>query len=867
MSATKNSDRFSQKNNPKERISIPKPAKLGSPSAVGFKPKYTKSSPPPPTFVDKAKAVTKQAVTELAAKAVSSFLQAPPGKQKKQILYDLLPGQLQDNFGDDFYKRTYTSFVPALLDPSYKATRYQDVAQPAIDLAGAYYAAPITAGLALSDAAGVGQEVGTGLLGVAGLVSVAKLMSAVKTGNVAKGLDAVMPLAEIVGLASVVPIVREKLDLDVSGLFSPLIYNTLGLGSAANKIKGFFPSLFSDKAADRSKFKTTLVDSGLDDVTDDKYLGYIETGRQDYPEQWENDFYRMSEEERQIFLGDARAPQSDELSEATMQEVLSDYQASAERDRVQMAQMAQMDLDRRGFEPGDREPFFSPPDLDQSNYPSAADLAEREEITRAYNAERERAFGEAVVQDLKITRPELNEETVQIMAGLQNEFFMDMSFQENYDYKRLKDFIRGNEEFRYLDNDNSLYDLATMISNGFKFDFFNDKVYDQKTLPNTPIIYLHAESVPEFLRNFESRKAIFKDQKTLRYPKDTGAEKVFYSKTEKFIRARPEKSATGAKWKEILLGTGVVNKGLNKGELEYHGLLDLKDDAEYTKKEVLAQIEVYKFHTQFYREFDPENLSGNRKYNFPIMEGDDDLSLPIPDQSARMPKIPTQWGLTRDDTYFEVMLGLDDKDIDSPRGQAVYANFVQGLNANGENPEARRSITEKFVNSGYDNWEDGHMEFTNFRNPIGRIGAEGIRFNGKNVLLIHEFQGPTNPSNMPTYLQLQNHGSKILLKYILTFAKQNGYDAVMWANGETQSELRWAGGNLGELYDKMLVGVMNDIVKKTKAKMGKMEHPFAPRWGLHPYLDISTPEMQDLIDQGWSVTKKEEEKDKKAGVM
>lgn len=86
-------------------------------------------------------------------------------------------------------------------------------------------------------------------------------------------------------------------------------------------------------------------------------------------------------------------------------------------------------------------------------------------------------------------------------------------------------------------------------------------------------------------------------------------------------------------------------------------------------------------------------------------------------------------------------------------------------------------------------WQDGHSDYSDIKNPIVRI-----RFNtradsqGRRILFVEEMQGPNkdNQSKMPAYLRdnIYNLG----VKRILAYAKENGFDGVSWTTGEMQRD-------------------------------------------------------------------------------
>ena len=193
-------------------------------------------------------------------------------------------------------------------------------------------------------------------------------------------------------------------------------------------------------------------------------------------------------------------------------------------------------------------------------------------------------------------------------------------------------------------------------------------------------------------------------------------------------------------------------------------------------------------------------------------------------------------------------------------------------------PEAKTELAEKYGHKpedlvsvdeyGTPHWMEGHGGFEG-RNAIGRIGAEGLSvvYNGKRmkVMWVSEFQGATgdaNVANTPPFLRFNNHGFKITMKYLMQYAYKNGYDAIAWTNGKTQEEFRDADGLL-ELYDNIIVGSVNDIIKKTKEKVGQVMRPDSPETGWHHIFEIRTPLMEHLINtEGFTISQAPEDKEK-----
>ena len=91
-------------------------------------------------------------------------------------------------------------------------------------------------------------------------------------------------------------------------------------------------------------------------------------------------------------------------------------------------------------------------------------------------------------------------------------------------------------------------------------------------------------------------------------------------------------------------------------------------------------------------------------------------------------------------------------------------------------------------------WQDGHGQYSDVKNPIVRIRFNEVNADGKRLLRIEEMQGP-NPDNqvkMPKHLKENIY--QLGVKRILAYAKENGFDGVALATkpgksaGETQAD-------------------------------------------------------------------------------
>lgn len=88
-------------------------------------------------------------------------------------------------------------------------------------------------------------------------------------------------------------------------------------------------------------------------------------------------------------------------------------------------------------------------------------------------------------------------------------------------------------------------------------------------------------------------------------------------------------------------------------------------------------------------------------------------------------------------------------------------------------------------------WKDGHDAYSGIQNPIVRIRMnERTDADGNRVLFLEEIQKPQKEQekNMPPGLSDPQMFTAIALKRIISYAIDNGFDKVAWANGTQQAE-------------------------------------------------------------------------------
>ena len=357
---------------------------------------------------------------------------------------------------------------------------------------------------------------------------------------------------------------------------------------------------------------------------------------------------------------------------------------------------------------------------------------------------------------------------------------------------------------------------------------------------------------------------------------------VFRSRLVELAEAQSVKKATGEEWLRRLNNKQKVNPG----EVLISGIHSVLDpETVYTKEQVLAWLKYTQMTVTATTYQDVHKDIYLRPATYVQQTRLGVTQLPIPDPNRR---------ISPNENYFEIQLNLSREgalldelpdhvdELAMASNRPVPAHTIEdSFNWNDTvdmTPDVKTELTEKYGHKpedlvsvdeyGTPRWFEGHGGFEG-RNAIGRIGAEGLSvvYNGKRmkVMWVSEFQGATgdeNVANTPPFLRFNNHGFKITMKYLMQYAYKNGYDAIAWTNGKTQEELRDADGLL-ELYDNIIVGSVNDIIKKTKEKVGQVMRPDSPETGWHHIFEIRTPLMEHLINtEGFTISQAPEDKEK-----
>jgi len=97
------------------------------------------------------------------------------------------------------------------------------------------------------------------------------------------------------------------------------------------------------------------------------------------------------------------------------------------------------------------------------------------------------------------------------------------------------------------------------------------------------------------------------------------------------------------------------------------------------------------------------------------------------------------------------------------------------------------TIKKRTKEFGVKGWRDGHDQYKEVANPIVRIRFNERTVDGKRTLFVEEMQGPSdaNQKKMPEFLRKRIYD--IGVKRVLSYAKENGFDAVSWTPGEMQA--------------------------------------------------------------------------------
>ena len=325
---------------------------------------------------------------------------------------------------------------------------------------------------------------------------------------------------------------------------------------------------------------------------------------------------------------------------------------------------------------------------------------------------------------------------------------------------------------------------------------------------------------------------------------------------------------TSGKWRKIESDYEKAKKKYDIRYNAYYGgsLLNLAEEAELSR--IYHAIEK-SFHDEKYALFGGPATTGY----LPYMRADDRDDRKIREFNAtvsknrdlRLEKIKNQ-----NPNYVELMITANDPDYKRRKSETPIE------------PDGTKNIPNPVYDEEAGTWTDGHANRAAYRlgkNPVGRLGVEPINVEGTPTLWIHEFQGPTYGSgSMPDFLMLDKQGIRILLKQVLMYARASGMKAIQWSNGDTQEGLRsmGLGGSYGQrevggaqkLYDNMMVNQLNDLIKKSGIKITYKARPDQPSAGLHPFLDISDPNIDKIIDAGFSISQApQDEKDKNRRII
>ncbi len=298
----------------------------------------------------------------------------------------------------------------------------------------------------------------------------------------------------------------------------------------------------------------------------------------------------------------------------------------------------------------------------------------------------------------------------------------------------------------------------------------------------------------------------------------------FYSKINDFVKQQTmKKPIKGSEWITRLFSSG---SKLPTEELKYIGIKDenkFQPDKYYTKEQMLDWL---------------------------IKNG---IKLKNTLYQQKDTKVSKDYNVNNIDTAIGTVPLLNDNT------QMTVNELMPG----GGPPIEKRPLTVLMVHQQgekepNDPWIEGHVQYNMLNKPIGRLEYESMAIGkGDKTIWLHEVQGPKpkGAKHQPAFLQYDSKGVDILLKRILMLAYKNGYTSIQWTNGATQMLRRRGGAGLGKIYDQQLVEAMNEIIKKTGKKMGYRARPDNPGSGLHPWLDLTSPEMQKFLSEPMRISK------------
>ena len=212
--------------------------------------------------------------------------------------------------------------------------------------------------------------------------------------------------------------------------------------------------------------------------------------------------------------------------------------------------------------------------------------------------------------------------------------------------------------------------------------------------------------------------------------------------------------------------------------------------------------------------------------------------------------------------------------------------YEQWTNFIGDTGNKDRRIFSMVVNvtgGKLPRWLDKHHMFRGEENPVGRIYGEIVKLaNGKRVLWLHEIQGPgeigkpiTNsregdrldmPKRYDWSEEKNNQAFKLLLIQTISLAKGKGLDGVAWSNGDSQKAIRDRDG-LKRLYDEVMPRMLNDMLKEFGiGPMTKTNFVGDNIYGDHPFLDITPPEVDKMLEKGIGIAQKPEKEEEKRAI-
>jgi hypothetical protein len=280
--------------------------------------------------------------------------------------------------------------------------------------------------------------------------------------------------------------------------------------------------------------------------------------------------------------------------------------------------------------------------------------------------------------------------------------------------------------------------------------------------------------------------------------------KPFYSKLEEIVSMKMSGKMDVEQLKKMLKNSGVSDAEVNTV------LGDLKGSV--TKKEVLDALvdNGTKFEDVVLGDKSPSKIDSAELIR--ILKDNDNLGYDTATEALRdlrtgeLSIASVEWNKPEDKAKFQEFIAERQRNINADN-KTYYEQYSEPGYVPGSYrelfvtaPDVKISLDEikdpfNLGISDFDspksqvtkNWQDGHPAYSSIQNPIVRIRYNERDVNGKRILFVEEFQGPSkeNQSKMPEALQKRIYD--IGVKRVLALAKEQGFDGVAWTTGEMQA--------------------------------------------------------------------------------